>query len=371
MTIVFVAPFMASMLRGIERLVFEVGTRLAARGHRVHIIYWPGPDPWPYGPPGANLFPHQMPLGRYYQRYLAGMLYPLYFRRLKPDVVTFFYSWQGEDIACALDTLWDAARAACVLSVQYPVEQVPHRYATLAASRLVRRARALVACSDYVADGVRACLGRNPTVITNGVATDHFLPADAATRAAARRELGVPDDCTVYCTVAALEERKGVGRALEALALLKARGKRFRYLVVGDGPFRPRIDGLIAAHDLHEEVRLVGVQADLRPFYHACDVLLFLSHGEGAPLAPLEAMSSALPIVAADQPPLPAFLPARGTIFVEDTAPAAVLGALEVLAADPARMLAMGAFNRAYAVRHYAWETVADNYERLYRSITP
>ncbi len=371
MTIVFVAPFMASMLRGIERLVFEVGTRLAARGHRVHILYWPGPDPWPYGPPGANLFPHQMPLGRYYQRHLAGALYPLYFRRLRPDIVTFFYSWQGEDIACALDALWDTARTACVLSVQYPVEQVPHRYATLAASRLLRRTRALVACSDYVADGVRTYLERDPTVITNGVDTRHFLPADAATRAAARRALDVPDDCVVYCTVAALEERKGVGRALEALALLKTRGVRFRYLVVGDGPFRTRIDGLIAAHDLGEEVRLVGVQADLRSFYHACDVLLFLSHGEGAPLAPLEAMSSALPIVAADQPPLPAFLPARGTIFVEDTLPTAVRDALEALAADPARTRAMGAFNRAYAVRRYGWETVADGYEHLFRDITP
>lgn len=295
------------------------------------------------------------------------MLYPLYFRRLEPDIITFFYSWQGEDIACGLDALWNTARTACVLSVQYPVEQVPYRYATLAASRLVRRARALVACSDYVADGVRACLGHDPTVITNGVDTDHFLPADAATRAAARREFGVPDDCPVYCTVAALEERKGVGRALEALALLKARGKRFRYLVVGDGPFRPRIEELIAAHDLRQELRLVGVQADLRPFYNACDVLLFLSHGEGAPLAPLEAMSCALPIIAADQPPLPAFLPTQGTIFVEDTSPASVLGALEALATDPARVLAMNTFNRAYAVRHYVWETAADNYERLFR----
>ncbi|HKO25194.1 MAG TPA: glycosyltransferase family 4 protein, partial [Chloroflexota bacterium] len=221
MTIVFVAPFMTTMLRGIERCVYELGSRLSDRGHHVHLLYWPGPHPWPYGQRGPRLFLHQLPLSRYYQHVTAGLLYPLYLRRLGPDVVNFFYSWQGEDLA---HVLWADERAASILHLHYPAQQVPARYAQLASSRVLRRAHACVACSQYVADSVRRLLQREPCVIPNGVDVDAFRLPEATTKACMRSRLGLADDRPILCTVAALEERKGVGRVLEALALLQRRG---------------------------------------------------------------------------------------------------------------------------------------------------
>ena len=366
MTIVFVAPFMTSMLRGIERCVYELGSRLADRGHHVHLLYWPGPHPWPYGQRGPRLFLHQLPLSRYYQHVTAGLLYPLYLRRLGPDIVNFFYSWQGEDLA---HVFWADERAASILHLHYPAQQVPARYAQLASSRVLRRADACVACSQYVADGVRRLLKREPCVIPNGVDVDSFRPPEATTKAGLRSQLGLADDRPILCTVAALEERKGVGRVLEALALLQRRGATFYYVVVGEGPFRSAIERFVASHHLAEHVLLVGAHSDPRPFYHVADVFVFLSRGEAAPLAPLEAMASALPIVAARQPPLNEFLPKEGAMFVDETSPDTVCDTLSALINDPERVGAMGEFNRAYARAHYSWDRVVGHYDALFQNV--
>lgn len=366
MKIIFVAPFMTALLRGIERVVFEVGTRLALRGHQVHILYWPGSHPWPYGPVPPGFYLHELPLPRYYQHRVAGLFYPLYFRRIKPDVVSFFYSWHGEDIA---HRYWRDRRPASILMVHYPAQEVPSRYEQLASSRVIRRATALVACSDYVAAGVRDLLRREPATIRNGVDVDRFVPADAATKRELRHQLGLEEQRPILCTVGALEERKGVGRALEAMSLLHQRGIDFMYIVVGEGKLHSELERFVAGHDLSGTVMLVGAHADPRPFYQVADLFLFLSRGEAAPLAPLEAMACALPIVAANQPPLDELLPPGGTIFVDERAPAMVCDALTALLQDPATMRAMGDFNRTYARATYSWETIVDQYESLYRRI--
>ncbi len=370
MKVVFVAPFMTAMVRGIERCVYEQAVRLARRGARVDILYWPSQRAWPYGSLAGlpSLHLHQLPLPRYYQCGGAGLLYPLYLRALKPDIVNLYYSWQGEEVA---HRLWRGASTATVLNLQYPVEEVPARYGQLAASRVAARAGAIVACSAYVQEGARAALGREPIVIPNGVDAGYFAPADAETRRAARAALGIAPDRLVLLTVGALEERKGVLKAIAALDALRARGVDALYLVAGEGRQRAELERAMAARGLQARVLLAGVHADPRPFYHAADIFVFLARGEAAPLAPLEAMACGLAITASRRPPLDNLLSPAGTIFVDDDEPEDVAGAIALLAREPARRVAMGASNRARVVGDYGWDAVVDRFEALYRSIAP
>jgi glycosyltransferase involved in cell wall biosynthesis len=264
---------------------------------------------------------------------------------------------------------WADERAASILHLQYPAQQVPARYAQLASSRVLRRAHACVACSQYVADSVRRLLQREPCVIPYGVDVDAFRLPEATTKACMRSRLGLADDRPILCTVAALEERKGVGRVLEALALLQRRGVTFYYVVVGEGPFRSALERFVASHHLAEHVLLAGAHSDPRPFYQVADVFVFLSRGEAAPLAPLEAMASALPIVAARQPPLNEFLPKEGTMFVDETSPDTVCDTLIALINDPERAGAMGTFNCTYAREHYSWDRVVGHYDALFQNV--
>lgn len=205
----------------------------------------------------------------------------------------------------------------------------------------------------------------------NGVDVAYFHPVQNAEKAQLRCMLGLPDDCPILCTVGALEERKGVLRTLEALELLRCREVPFHYLVVGEGAHRSSIEQAIVRLGLAGCVTLAGVQGDPRPFYQVADAFVFLSRGEAAPLAPLEAMATGLPIIAARHPPLDEFLPIKGTVFVDDAAPDEVSDSLVALLGAPERMRAMGVFNRAYAAEHYAWDSVVDQYDALVRSLLP
>jgi glycosyltransferase involved in cell wall biosynthesis len=80
-------------------------------------------------------------------------------------------------------------------------------------------------------------------------------------------------------------------------------------------------------------------------------------------------MASALPIVAARQPPLNEFLPKEGAMFVDETSPDTVCDALSALINDPERVGAMGQFNRAYAREHYSWDRVVGRYDALFQNV--
>ena len=98
-----------------------------------------------------------------------------------------------------------------------------------------RTHRAIVALSDEEAKLLVETYGRIPAsirVIPNGVDLERFRPADAAERAVARAELGLPDDRLVVVFIGHEFERKGLPVALAAL--LHAPGAIL--LVVGGTP---------------------------------------------------------------------------------------------------------------------------------------
>lgn len=78
--------------------------------------------------------------------------------------------------------------------------------------------------------------------------------------------------------------------------------KKFKYLIAGDGPDRNKIEELINALELNEEVKLLGwLEPDeLLSFYHEGDIFLHPSYFDPFPNAVLEAMSCGLPVIGSD-----------------------------------------------------------------------
>ena len=113
-----------------------------------------------------------------------------------------------------------------------------------AAGRLVD---AFVAVSEVTAAQARAQRDtplERLHVIPNGIRLDRFAP-DAAVRAAARAELGIPADAWVVGTVARVDEVKNQPLLVRAMAPLLGDGVRL--VIVGDGPARAALDAAIAA----------------------------------------------------------------------------------------------------------------------------
>jgi glycosyltransferase involved in cell wall biosynthesis len=133
-------------------------------------------------------------------------------------------------------------------------------------------------------------------VLRNPIDLDRFHP-DAAARESVRRELGLePDEVAVLC-VARLFRVKGVDQLLDAWHVVEGRASRGRLLVAGDGPERAALEGQVERLGLRR-VRFLGHRQDVEDVLRASDFLVVSSRSETGPLSAVEAMATALPVVA-------------------------------------------------------------------------
>lgn len=156
-----------------------------------------------------------------------------------------------------------------------------------------RRSAASIAVSEGLRDRM-AAFGIDPAkivVLRNGVDLDRFRPVD---RQAARQRVGV--DGRVLLSVGNLIELKGHHLVIDALASLPG----WTLLIVGEGPWRERLQRRAAAAGSADRVRLIGAvpQEELIDYYNAADILVLASSREGMANVLLEAAACGTPILA-------------------------------------------------------------------------
>ncbi|MFJ4472321.1 glycosyltransferase family 4 protein [Streptomyces sp. NPDC089424] len=217
--------------------------------------------------------------------------------------------------------------------------------------------------------GLRAGIHARWTVVPNGIDTEHFRPAAAATVRAALRADVAPRAPLVVC-VGRLCRQKGQDVLLAAWPSVVRRVPGARLALVGDGPDRERLRG-------PEPVLFAGAVPDAAPWYQAADVVVLPSRWEGMALAPLEAMACGRPVVATDvdgaRESLPPGHAPRCLVPPED--PPALADALTALLLDAPLREALGHEGRrhvraAHDVRHAAG-AMGDVYRALLGTGTP
>lgn len=155
----------------------------------------------------------------------------------------------------------------------------------------------VVAVSDEVRRSIESALPRRVpvTVVTNGIPA-FAAPGDGQARAAARAALGLEEGLTVG-TVAVFRTQKRLDHWLAAARRIADEVPGARFVIVGDGPERERVETEIARLDLADRVTLPGLQEEIPDWLAAMDVFLIASEFEGLPLALLEGMMAGLPVV--------------------------------------------------------------------------
>lgn len=198
------------------------------------------------------------------------------------------------------------------------------------------------------------------TVLRNGVETDLFCPPQD--RAAVRQALGV--DGKVLISVGGLIERKGHHRTIEAMRTLPD----FTLLIVGEGPERARLSGLIAQFGLNDRVRLLGPRphATLPGLYGAADASVLASSREGWANVLLESMACGTPVIAADIWGNPEVVrsPEAGVIYEPNTPEGIADGVRRLFSALPSRQA-----TRAYA-EPFSWDETTEGQLALFRRVT-
>lgn len=191
--------------------------------------------------------------------------------------------------------------------------------------------------------------------LPNGVDLVRFAPRAAAAGG---------DRALVVGTVGGLRPEKDHATLLRALARLPA----VRACIVGGGPLAGALRQEAAALGVADRVEFRGPVHDSAPCYAGFDLFVLSSRTEQMPLALLEAMACALPVVATDVGDVRALLPvaaAAGVVPPGDDR--ALAAAIARLAADPQLRRALGAANRATVERDFEAGRCLDRFVQVYR----
>lgn len=133
-------------------------------------------------------------------------------------------------------------------------------------------------------------------VIPNGVEVARFHPLRDGT--AVRDELRIARTTPVAGIVAALRPEKNHELFLRAAARVRDRIPPARFLIVGDGAERDRLERLAAELKLTDAVCFLGNRDDIPDVLAALDVFVLTSKIEANPVSILEAMASGKPVIA-------------------------------------------------------------------------
>jgi glycosyltransferase involved in cell wall biosynthesis len=206
--------------------------------------------------------------------------------------------------------------------------------------------------------------GGTIAAIGNGSDPGRFHPArDPAARAALRARLGLASPRPAILCVARLVAEKGYPELFAAMrhvdADLWVAGER----LASDHAGSIAADIAAAERDpaLSGRVRFLGYRTDVPDLLRAADVFVLPSHREGMPRSIIEAMLSALPVVATDiRGAREEVIEGETGLLVPVAQPVALAAALGRLATDPALRTRLGDAGLRRALDLYVEEKVIE-----------
>jgi glycosyltransferase involved in cell wall biosynthesis len=233
-----------------------------------------------------------------------------------------------------------------------------------------RRSRLVVACSAATGRDVEKGLGLEAGrlhVIRNGV------PERPGRRAPIRAELGVSAAELLIAAVGNVVHRKGHLKLLQALALVEDRhgARPWRVAIAGDRrDAAPAIDAFLEERGWQRRVHLLGAREDVPDLLAAADIFAMPSLWEGLPLAVLEAMFAALPIVASETSGIPEAISSAQVGLLAPPGDVPALAAhLRALLDDAELRRRLGQAARVRALAEFTVAAMTDRYLAAYRGV--
>jgi glycosyltransferase involved in cell wall biosynthesis len=225
-----------------------------------------------------------------------------------------------------------------------------------------------------ISEGVRNVLigdGLDPNrieVIRSGIDPRPFDPNYPAGEA--RREFGIAEESPVIGCVAHFADHKGHRYLVEAAARVAAAVPDVRFLLVGEGELKDKIEHQIIRLKLQKHFILTGFRNDILRLLAAMDIVVLSSHLEGLGTSLLDAMAMARPVVATRVGGIPEMVEDGVTgRLVPPRDPAALAEALINLLRRPDERKRMGEAGRARMLSAFSAEAMVTATESLYLKI--
>lgn len=205
--------------------------------------------------------------------------------------------------------------------------------------------------------------------IYNGTRTERM---DAVPNGSLRRELGIGENVRLIGTVANVRESKGYEYFVRAASAISRSHKDVMFIAVGDkeNELAQPILELAKTLRVDDRIHFLGFREDVPAILKDLDIFVLASTSEGFPLAVLEAMAAAKPIVVTDCGGPPELVTAGITgiiVPIRDT-DALQSGIAELLThSDRARSL--GAAGKLKVQAQFSLSSMVQSYERLYQEV--
>ncbi len=202
-------------------------------------------------------------------------------------------------------------------------------------------------------------------LIPNGIDTARFKFSSAA-REAWRQQLSIAEDAPVVGIVAALRPEKNHDLFLRAAQQTLAKLPAARFVIVGDGPERLRLESLATSLEIENQVIFAGSTQDIPGVLSAMDVFALTSHNEASPVSIMEALSCQRPIVATDVGSVDeTVLQDKNGYLIEPGNVDEMAHAWIKLLRDRQLSEKLGDFGRNHVVENSSLESMTDGYTRL------
>ena len=203
-------------------------------------------------------------------------------------------------------------------------------------------------------------------VVSNGANIEISRPIK---KQAACHELGIDPDKTYVVFVGSLKKWHGVENAILAVEKAIKRDSSIRLLIIGDGPERDHLRGIVARRGLEKNVAFVGkVKYDRVPLYigtaTACLALFDKARNDRTGLSPLkifEYMACGKPVITTDVGNLKNIIGRHDCgLLVQPGDIDGMSQALMKLVKDPELSQKLGENGHEAAVRHYSWGVISE-----------
>lgn len=182
----------------------------------------------------------------------------------------------------------------------------------------------------------------------------------------AKEELRLPDNKIIIGIAGRLSGEKGHKYLFSAIKDIEG----VILLVVGNGPLEQRLKYLAEALRISDKVVFAGFRPNVTDYIAAMDIFVLPSLTEGLPLALLEAMAAAKPVIASEVGGIPTVIENRKTgLLVTPRNPDLLKKAILSLINDRnmAKELALNA--RKLAEIRFSLEKMTESYEKIYSEV--
>ena len=208
------------------------------------------------------------------------------------------------------------------------------------------------------------------SLITNGVDTQAFLPAQGAPSAVPGCPFVLGENWLLG-TVGRLQSVKNQPLLVRAFVRLlqdhPEAAIRMRLVVVGEGPLRAEIETLLADANVSHLAWLAGARDDVADVLRMLNCFVLPSQAEGTSCTLQEAMACGLPVVATAVGGTPDLLKHGESGFLVDSDDeAAMANAIWALYTDKAKTLRLAQTARDWALQNFGLDAMVHSYESLF-----